>query len=668
MAIVVKKVKFPDGVVRRVKIDDTWTEQEIRDKLAPYWERIRLQQEDLPLEENFAAEAEIAEQRKAEQDDVSIWDKAVGVVDALQSGARSAVRGAVAYPIQSAQAIVNNLGDAEAAKAEFDRRMTSTMEAGVSTMPQTELGAEYLNNAADAFAATKLEGLPPVIAPVAGTVATAARNATQSVAPVRNAATGTLAAARDLSQVANPTIAGARAVGRKVVGDNPNMAGSASAAKTLQDEMEMAAALERMDTLRQVGIEGDVGPTVGQLTRNPEAQSQEAALRTMGGGADLQRRFDAQNEALAGELDRNIYNVGKAEDGDYLPSSDLETGNAVKETLKQAEADSRARYKEAYRIADESEEANIAVNTNPLTVIFNSDWMKKFKVNKETKGNLNSLIKSITDPDVGIAKKSKDGVITFNDGVTIKQLEDFRSDINSFFDSTNPQQKRLAAKLIESIDGQLDEVVGGDLYRAARAERRRHAEEYEEHDFVARATGTKGKTSAEAIPPEQITIKVRGLPTQELARFRAQIINNGGEPAWRRVSSGVLEQIKRDAINNNSRGIDDTGSINTARLAKSIEDLDNAGKLEVMFGPEVAEQLRTVVKAARILTQPIKGTQNPSGTANAQQAAKSVLMRFMDMKVPGASAAVRFVEKSQAEKAARAMLDGEGMLSEAVAR
>ena len=217
----------------------------------------------------------------------------------------------------------------------------------------------------------------------------------------------------------------------------------------------------------------------------------------------------------------------------------------------------------------------------------------------------------MTDPDVGIATRSKDGVITFNDGVTIKKLEDFRSDINSFFDSTNPQQKRLAAKLIEAIDGQLDEVPGGDLYRAARAERRRHAEEYEEHDFVARATGTKGRTSAEAIPPEQITIKVRGLPTQELARFRAQIINNGGEAAWRRVSSGVLEQIKRDAVNNNSRGIDDTGSINTARLAKSIEDLDNAGKLEIMFGPEVAEQLRTVVKAARILTQPVKGTQNP---------------------------------------------------------
>jgi hypothetical protein len=665
MATVVKKVKFPDGVVRRVKIDDAWTEQEVRDKLAPYWEKIRLQQ-DLPLEENFAAEAEIAEQRKAGQDDISIWDKAVGVVDALQSGARSAARGAVAYPIQSAQAIVNNLGDASAAKAEFDQRMQNTMNAGISTMPQTELGAEYLTNATDAFAATGLEGLPPVIAPLAGTVA---RNATQSVAPVRNAVTGALGAAynaSNLSLAVNPTIAGARAVGRKVAGDNPNMAGSASAAKTLQDEMEMAAALERMGTLREVGIEGDVGPTVGQLTRNPEAQSQEAALRTMGGGADLQRRFDAQNEALTGELDRNIYNVGKAEDGDYLPSSDLETGNAVKETLKQAEADSRSRYKEAYKSADNSEEANIAVNTNPLTVLFNSDYMKRFKINKETKGNLSALIKSMTDPDVGIATKSKDGVVTFNDGVTIKQLEDFRSDINSFFDSTNPQQKRLAAKLIESIDEQLDKVPGGDLYRNARAERRRHAEEYEEHDFVARATGTKGRTSAEAIPPEQITIKVRGLPTQELARFRAQIINNGGEAAWRRVSSGVLEQIKRDAVNNNSRGIDDTGSISTARLAKSIEDLDNAGKLEIMFGPEVAEQLRTVVKAARILTQPVKGTQNPSGTANAQQAAKSVLMRFMDMKVPGASTAVRFVEKSQAEKAARAMLDGEGMLSDAL--
>ena len=50
-----------------------------------------------------------------------------------------------------------------------------------------------------------------------------------------------------------------------------------------------------------------------QSGRSPETQrSARAALRTMGGGADLQRRFDAQNEALAGELDRNIYNVGKA--------------------------------------------------------------------------------------------------------------------------------------------------------------------------------------------------------------------------------------------------------------------------------------------------------------------------------------------------------------------
>ena len=59
----------------------------------------------------------------------------------------------------------------------------------------------------------------------------------------------------------------------------------------------------------------------------------------------------------------------------------------------------------------------------------------------------------------------------------------------------------------KAIDEQLDEVEGGDLFKAARAERRRHAEEFEEHDFVARS----------------LTTRVRRLPTRyRMSRWRLE--------------------------------------------------------------------------------------------------------------------------------------------------
>ena len=63
-------------------------------------------------------------------------DKAVGVVNALQSGARSAIRGR-RTPFSQLRR-VNNLGDADAAKSQkLDRRRPSGARL-LSTMPQTE--------------------------------------------------------------------------------------------------------------------------------------------------------------------------------------------------------------------------------------------------------------------------------------------------------------------------------------------------------------------------------------------------------------------------------------------------------------------------------------------------------------------------------------------------
>lgn len=579
--------------------------------------------EDLPTEENFNLAVQRAEENR--RPEPSFFEKATAIADAgLTTGLNAASGFATGIPA--------NIG------ALYDLAMSGdfgTYEGARRAQAQSqETMGEYMVEPSSELAGQYIQALEPVMG---------------------------------IAEAASPAFpVGAGVVAGRVRPGTPpkktNKGGSAGAMQTAQETLDVAAAQERMARMRELGIEGDAGPTAGQLTRNPELQGREGVLRTLGGGDALQRRFDEQNAQLKATVDRGVYDVGAGPDGDYRPMTDVDVGGGVKSTLRESEARSKSAVDDAYDAARNSPEADIPVEPVMLQELINGPDFGRLSIAAQTKDAVAGLKTYLQKS--GLGDIDEDGNITLRPA-TISELEDLRAQVGDFFDSSNPRQRRAGEMIREAIDEQLDEVEGGDLFKAARAERRRHAEEFEEHDFVSRVLGNKGKTSADRIPDEQVAAGVEKLSNAELGRLKAQLLATGesGAASWRQLASQILNNIKERSLSPASRGIDNEPRINTEKLATSLERLDSAGKLDILFGKETAAQLRTLIQVARDLNQPIRGTQNHSGTNNARNITEGMILGFLDAKTgPVGRWGVNKVRQWKTNSEARRLLDGEGML------
>lgn len=642
----VREIIFPDGVKRSVMVDDGATEDQIRESAMQWYAENR---EEIPSFDELGDEVNWRNAREeADANKPGFFDRATGVVDALATTGMNVVTGAPASVLQQAQAVANivtdgKLGDRTAImeeKAKADERASR-----LAVQPFTPEGAGYVEAMTPVL--NTLEALGPVRVPFG----------IRAHAGMDNSFGRPLTAGDSLRMTRDNVLEQvARIKPGKQEGNN------AGAMQTTQQAMDLAAAQERMERMRQLGIEGESGPTAGQLTRNPELQGREGVLRTLGGGEELQRRFDEQNAQLKSVVDRGVYATGAGPDGDYRPMTDLDVGGGVKKTLREGEARSAEAVNRAYEIARNSPESDIVVSPSNLSNLINGGDFGRLSIAAQTKDAVAGLKTYLNKS--GLGSFDDDGKVTLRPA-SIRELEDLRSQVGDFFDPSNPQQRRAGEMVRKAIDEQLDEVEGGDLFKAARAERRRHAEEFEEHDFVARVLDNKGKTSADKIPDEQVAAGVEKLSNAELGRLKAQLLALGesGAASWRQISAQILSNIKERSLRPATRGIDNEPRIDTETLATSLERLDSAGKLDMLFGKETAAQLRTLIQVARDLNQPIRGTQNPSGTNNAQKITEGMILRALDTKTGGlARPLVGWLRGGKVSREAAELLDGEGML------
>lgn len=674
----IKKIKFPDGTVRRVKVREGQSVEEIREKvMVAYESEIANQDPDLPFASNLQdAEARAEAQRGPEQ---GIWERAGAIINAGVTTGGQAAMGALTAPVANAQALANSVARGDFGTYEGARRTQQESAERVGrVMPDTsttarlvggnpELASQYLESAEPVLAS--LEAGVPGMAGFGGRVPRSASEARLGAQMAPGELTRALPKGEVVANGANRAREGVgnfveRRAQNKAQAKNP---GAAGADRTLQDRMELEAARERNERAKALGLEGEAGLTVGQLTRNLEAQAQEGSLRTMGGAQILQTRADKQNEALQGNIDRSVAEVGAGPDGEYRPMLDVDVGGRVKTALRDAEDASRKDYQDAYDRAENSPEINIEVSNDGLGSLFDSKEWKPIAIGAPTKKAVSGFNEYLEASGIG---QMVDGKLVLRNA-TIGELEDLRKQVPALFDMQDAPQKRAGTKIIDAIDKQLDGVEGGELFKDARARRRRHAEEYDEHDFVSRVLGTKGRTSADKIPDEDVAKGVRGLSNAELGRLKAQLEGQGesGTAAWRQVSSSILKQMHEKAKTGANRGTDNEPRLNTEVLANSIAELDSAGKLDMLFGKEVANRLRMLVTVSRDVNQPVRGTVSRSGSdagAAGRQAIEQGFKAIIATKIPVIGPkVVEAVSNRRNRKQAETMLDGEGMLQRA---
>lgn len=504
--------------------------------------------------------------------------------------------------------------------------------------PRTQAGQDYVQTIADVT--EPLAALTPATAEI-GLAAQAARGAlpqatiaaqrtTQAVAPVVERAT---------QAVQRPIQATQQAISSGV--NNLRDAVGLSRAPEQSPAANMGAAQVDQATVRQsLAQDLPYSPelTQGQMTRDPgQLKFEVETAKNAELGAPIRQRYEQQHQVMQQNLDAFIDMTGAK------ATNMRDAGIAVDKALqKQAQID-KNRVRIAYAKADKSDEAQTPVDLNqpiqigdrdPTTVI---DYLNS-QPDLPTTPILATARK--TAESLEIARMGDDGRLVPNNP-TIKQMEEWRSQINQNVNAEAPNI-RQAAILKDMIDRHV-EPYQGTLYKAARLERKKMAEHWENRKIITDLTSNKKGTEDRTVALEDIQKRIIHDGSLDDLRFARRALLTAGEEgkqAWKDIQGQTLQEIKDVATAGVAPDAQGNQMISPAALNKAINKLDKEGKLEYIFGPQGAEKLRAVNELSKTLfTVPSSAAINYSNTAATLTAALDIaLSGFSGFPAPVASA------------------------------
>jgi hypothetical protein len=197
---------------------------------------------------------------------------------------------------------------------------------------------------------------------------------------------------------------------------------------------------------------------------------------------------------------------------------------------------------------------------------------------------------------------------------------------------------------VKGVINDMTEGKGGDLYRAARTQRKELANDFENTYRVAKLLGTRGGYGDRAVALDDVFSHVVLDGSLEEMRTVTKLLKKGGaegQQAYAELQGQTIQYLKDQLTKGPS------GQLSFAKLNNAIETLDREDKLTYMFGKQGREtlvELRDAVKDA-IVKPP--GTVNYSNTGN-------VVLRGLDklaeLHFPLAKTASEMAEKSQLSK------------------
>lgn len=387
----------------------------------------------------------------------------------------------------------------------------------------------------------------------------------------------------------------------------PGTMGSAGAAATDMATQRMAAAEALPVPIRL---------TKGQATRDPAQLTFERETAKQADlGVPLRDNTARQNDALHRNFEALIDQTGA------VAPNVIETGRAVVDAaLVPAAARAKNAYRAKYKAAEKAGEMAEPVGTTPLVQFLNEN--ASLNAPELAGGSLGLLQRELVR--LGGAEVV-DGQLAPRDMV-LGQVELLRRQIGNAMDAApdNATNMRAGAQAKQVIDS-MTEGLGGDLYKEARAARRRYAQLFEDNAIVADLMKKRRGTADRQVALEDVFRRsVLNGSRESLGMLRRTLHVAGereGAQAWRELQGAALKWVKDEATK--SAAPDSMGNtpISAAGLNNAIRTLDADGKLQFLFGKQGAQQLRDLNSiAADLLTLPREAWVNTSNTAAAAAA------------------------------------------------
>ena len=548
--------------------------------------------------------------------DRSLTDSLKGLGEAGLTTLTGATTGALGMiggtATQAAREIAGgNFGTPEAANRIAQNAAESAGD--LTYAPRTQAGQDYVQTIADVT--EPLAALTPATAEL-GLAARAARGAApqatvtaqragQAIAPVVERTTQ--AVQRPIQATSNAIQSGVEnlksAVGLTQTPDAPTPA-------------NIGAAQVDQSTVRQALAQDlPYAPelTQGQLTRDPKQLKFEVETSKDGDlGAPIRQRYEQQHQIMQQNLDAFIDMTGAK------ATTMRDTGISVDKALQKELQATKNKVRIAYAKADKSEEAQYPVDlTQPVKNGEDSMSVLDY-LNSQPDLKSTPIISDAKQMAVklDIAKRDENGNL-IPDRPTVKQMEKWRSELNQNTNAEAPNIRQTA--ILKDMIDQHVEPVAGQLYKAARLERKKMAEHWENRKIITDLTENKTGSDDRKVALEDVQKRIIHDGSLDDLRFAKRALLTAGEEgkqAWKDIQGQTLQEIKDVATAGVAPDAQGNQMISPAKLNQAINKLDKEGKLDYIFGPQGAEKLRAVNEISKTLfTVPASAGVNHSNTA-----------------------------------------------------
>jgi hypothetical protein len=374
---------------------------------------------------------------------------------------------------------------------------------------------------------------------------------------------------------------------------------------------------QREKNLQKQQFESDVerGSLPGISPEAKEELSQQYRSFTEGQKQDILNQFELMTERVGGTVDR---------------SSPRSVGTIIDKTLVKQYENKLKKVDDAYQKARDAGETKQIVDTSKL-----DQWL------------IDNAPESISVPQIQtIGAKLKQLKEATGNQVSIDDLENIYKVAGNLAEG-NPSAAGFMGK-VKSVINEMTEGTGGDLYRAARSERKQLAKQFEDVKRVDDLLSTKaGKTDRKVALDDVYKHVVLDGSLEEM-RTVTQLLKKGGpegQQAYKELQGYTLQRMKDLLL---KKG-DETDRMVFNNFNNFVTQLDREDKLSYMFGKTGRDELLDLQKSIQDVMVKQPGAVNYSGTG-------SVVMRGLDKileyssKVPLAKNVAEFARERQYKK------------------
>lgn len=272
-----------------------------------------------------------------------------------------------------------------------------------------------------------------------------------------------------------------------------------------------------------------------------------------------------------------------------------------KEMVKQFDAKT-LKVDNAYQAARDAGETKQVVSTQLL-----EQWLETNAPEAISVSAINTIGAKLEQ-----LKKIKNGQITIDD------LEGLYKSAGQLGEAGKPSG--LFMRQVKDVINDMTEGAGGDLYRAARTQRKELANDFENTYRVAKLLGTKGGYADRAVALDDVFSHVVLDGSLEEMRTVTKLLKKGGpqgQQAYAELQGQTIQYMKDQLTKNAS------DQLSFAKLKTTIDTLDSEEKLVYMFGKQGRQtliDLRDTLKDALV---------KPPGSVNYSNTG-SVITRYLD--------------------------------------